>query len=302
MGTAAPWQAALLRLCRFNRIHQHYPGRWRVCRFLSRHCGQLTDLPPLEAQVGRATFLKLDPKERFDGLKTLINGLNPREPLINLAIQILRPGDNAIDIGANVGYFSAVAALAVGDGGRVLSFEAAPPTYQRLQTLARRNLHHNVVAYHAAVADKAGELLLHLGPQDHSGTTSIRPLGEKETRHVTVPAVAIDDLLDSLPLIRLVKIDVEGAEMLVARGMERLLQRDKPYLLIEVTDSFLRGLGSNKSELVAFFTVRGYQVLRIENPVIPYEERDEPQCDVLMVPPGGATVGFHEGLVQNVRW
>jgi FkbM family methyltransferase len=233
-------------------------------------------------------------------LKTLVHGLNPREPISNLTLQILRPGDNAVDIGANVGYFTALAALAVGATGHVYAFEASPATYARLQTLVQRNRWNNIQTFPFAASDRAGEVELYCGPLDHTGTTSMRDLGARTTATTHVEAVAIDDLLDQLPAVRLVKIDVEGAEALVTKGMVKLLTRDHPYVLMEVSDSFLRSLGSNKGELIRMYESYGYRPYRVDRPVIPYEEQDEYQCDVLLVPNGCPPIQFSDSLIEAV--
>lgn len=297
------WQRFLLQLCQWNRLHQDYPGRWRICRFLEVQAGShLAGLQARRAKVARGTYLHLDPRERYDGLKTLVHGLNPREPLVNVAMQLLRPGDNVLDIGANVGYFSALAALTVGERGQVFAFEASPSTYARLQTLVASNAHGNIRAFEAAVSDSAGEVEFHCGPLDHTGTASLRNLSDRTSSVTRVRALALDDLLHTLPTIRLVKIDVEGAESLVAKGMGALIRRDRPHVLVEVTDSFLRGLASNKSELVEIYRTHGYTPWRVQRELVPYVEQDEFQCDVLMVPAGSRAVGFDERLALGLRW
>lgn len=296
------WQSLLLQLCQFNRLHQDYPGRWRLCEFLDGQSHHLASLPPVPIKVARNTLLHLDPGERFDGLKTIIYGLNPKEPLSNIALQLLRPGDNVLDVGANVGYFSALASMAVGPQGRVLAFEASPSTHQRLQTLVGANAYDNVRTMEVAVADKAGELKFHCGPLDHTGTASLRDLAERTSAVTRVKAIALDDLLDTLPPVRLIKIDVEGAEALVLKGMSRLLGRDQPYVLTEVTDTFLRSMGSGKTDLIQAYQAQGYAPFRIGRTVAPYVDGDEFQCDVLMVPGQAAAVNFSDSLTRGLKW
>ena len=256
----------------------------------------------MTVKVAQGKFLHLDPREKFDGLKTIINGLNPREPLTNLALQILRAGDNILDIGANVGYFSALSAAAVGESGKVYAFEASPSTYQRLQTLAQSNPHKNINTFELAVSNESGSLVFHCGPPDHTGTASLRDLGNRTSSTVTVRSVTIDELLDSFPTIRLVKVDVEGAEARVAQGMLRLIERDQPYILTEVTDSSLRALNSSKDELIEIYKDLGYSPFRVDRNVEPYTERVEYQCDVLLVPKNSSPFTFNESLVKWVRW
>ncbi|CAG1022986.1 2-O-methyltransferase NoeI [Methylococcales bacterium] len=237
-------------LCELNRLNQNFPARWRLCRWLDQQKTVLRASPAGPAKIANRTYIYLNPLESFDGLKTLIYGLNIREPLTNIISQLLRPGDNMIDVGANVGYFSALASLTVGLNGKIFSFEASPSTYQRLQVLANNNLYRNIKTYNHAVSDANSEIEFHCGPTNHTGISSIRSLGNKTSSVVKVSAIRLDNMIDDFPPIRLIKIDVEGAETLVLNGMKSLLARDKPYVIAEISDSFLRQLGSNKHELI----------------------------------------------------
>ena len=248
--------------------------------------------------MGYGVRLHLALDDIYDGQKYYIHGFNAREPLGNLMCQIMRPGDSAIAVGANVGYFTAMLSLLAGEGGKVFAVEAAPRTYERLQTLVRHNPHGNILTFPYAVADANGQVELSLGPPDHTGVSSLRDLSRLHAERVTVPSRTLDSMLPELPRIRLVKIDVEGAEMLVLRGMEKLLARDRPHLLVEVTDSFLRSLGATKQALVDHMLARGYAAFRVGRCVEPYEHRDEYQCDVLFVPEKSPATAFDEQRVN----
>lgn len=80
----------------------------------------------------------------------------------------------------------------------------------------------------------------------------------------------------------------------------KLLTRDHPYVLMEVSDSFLRSLGSSKGELIRLYESHGYRPYRVDRQVTPYEERDEYQCDVLLAPNGCPPIQFSERLVEAV--
>jgi len=292
----------LKRLCEVNRLNQDFPGRWRLCRWLTeQNSSILAYFKAGPVKVADRTYLHLDPAEPYDGLKTIIHGLNIREPLTNIIRQLLMPGDCFLDIGANVGYFSALASLTVGENGQVLSFEAAPSTYQRLQVLANNNLFNNIKTFNCAVSDTNGEVEFHCGPSDHTGIASMRELGIKASSTIKVQAICLDNILKEIPPVRLIKIDVEGAEMLVSLGMKHLLQRDKPYIIVEVTDGFLRQLGSNKYELVNYFCDLGYSPFRIQIPLDSYKHKDEYQCDVLFVHQSNPITNFNE-KIYHINW
>lgn len=242
------------------RRFQNFPGRWRLGDWLDARRPQLSALPSGPKRMGHGLRLYLSLDDVYDSQKYFVHGFNTREPLGNLMREVMRPGDAALDIGSNVGYFTGMLSLLAGRQGKVFAFEAAPATYERLQIVAQHNPHGNVRTHHCAVSDSIGSIELSLGPCDHTGISSMRDLPQQGGK-VTVPSLTIDSLLAELPKIRLAKIDVEGAEMLVLRGMDRLIERDHPYLFVEVTDTFLRSLGSSKHELVSHVLARGYTAM-----------------------------------------
>lgn len=100
--------------------------------------------------------------------------------------------------------------------------------------------------------------------------------------------------------VGLVKIDVEGVEVLVTKGMAKLLPRDHSYVLMEMSDSFLHSLESSKGGLIRLYESHGYRPYRVDRQVTAYEERDEYQCDELLVPNGFPPIQFSEKLAEAV--
>ncbi|MEP0843649.1 MAG: FkbM family methyltransferase [Phycisphaerae bacterium] len=186
----------------------------------------------------------------------------------SLLRRFLRAGDVFIDVGANVGYFSLVASRLVGPAGRVVGFEPSPRTFEVCRSNIARNNCTNVSLYPVALADRAGELEL-TEPAGGSGLATLRPLDGTPSAVVArhkVRTVALDECLSpwEADRVRLVKIDVEGAEMLVLRGMTRLLARGADlHVICEVTDSFLRQTGASAAELHAFMREQGFEAFRI---------------------------------------
>jgi FkbM family methyltransferase len=149
------------------------------------------------------------------------------EPQVEAVIaQCLKPGDTFIDVGANIGYFTLLAASLVGPKGRVVAFEASSATFARLGDNIRRNGMEKIVqAVHAAVADREGVLTLHLGPEDNSGMASL--LRDQGGTAEQVQAKPLGMLVPEADLAaaRLIKIDVEGAEEMVVTGMQPILHK-----------------------------------------------------------------------------
>lgn len=138
----------------------------------------------------------------------------------------LRPGDTFIDVGANIGVFSVLAAKHVGGDGTVVAIEASPPVFTALEDSLALNGHcTNVRCVNAAVGAARGTAVVYSGPDKNTGlTTTVASRGFAE--HGVVESWPLDDLLtpDEMRTTRMVKIDVEGAEESVIGGMGRLLE------------------------------------------------------------------------------
>jgi FkbM family methyltransferase len=201
-------------------------------RFLSRY------LPPLRPAlwngligpklswrdhrfVARTEFGALVEGTTLDVIQRYIYYFGIWEPYVSRFVaRRISPGDVVLDIGANIGYMSLLAASAVGPRGRVVAIEASAATYRKLKANLNRNDARQVQAIHGAVADQLGTLTLFHAPDTNTGMTSlVRDFGEGGEAVQAGPLqhwVAPDDLRRA----RLIKIDVEGAE---AQVLESLL-------------------------------------------------------------------------------
>lgn len=150
--------------------------------------------------------------------------------------RLLQPGDRFIDAGANIGYFTLLAASLVGEQGRVDAFEPQPDNRARLMRhLERNNLTSRVHIHPLALGDHDGEVNIHYYTEayNHGSSTLFAEPGVN-TRSTPVPMRRMDEIItpdDDRP-IRLIKLDIEGAEPLAIAGMTRLLQSDHPPAII----------------------------------------------------------------------
>jgi FkbM family methyltransferase len=152
------------------------------------------------------------------------------EKEFQLLDSLLQSGDWVIDVGANVGHYTARMSRLVGGTGRVLAFEPVPKTFRLLAANARLFAHENVTLLNAAVSQQS-ELSSIDVPSVQSGAY---------LAHLTECNTGLQVLclpLDSLQLphrVSLIKVDAEGHELAVLRGMERLLRCDRPTLIVEL--------------------------------------------------------------------
>lgn len=156
--------------------------------------------------------------------------------------RLVRPGDWVLDVGANIGYMTALAARMVGAGGRVDAFEPEPGNRARLEAhVALNGLSDRVRVHAVALSDRAGEATIHsfagVAGSNH-GSSSLFPHARLSPSATAPVATArLDDVLAALDGVagrrpRLVKMDVEGAEPLVVSGMAGLLGGPEPPAIL----------------------------------------------------------------------
>ncbi len=175
----------------------------------------------------------------------------------------LRPGNTFVDVGANWGYFSLMAAHRVGSNGRVIAVEPDPRLYGALAANVARNSLSNVTRLSIAAAAVAGTAPLH-GFRQGDGNRGVSSLlgGHASGPSFTVRTAPLDGLLDSLgiDLVDLVKIDVEGAEGLALTGMVDGLRRHRyKRVLVEMHPRALAGIGSSPGHAAQGMRDAGYR-------------------------------------------
>lgn len=173
--------------------------------------------------------------------------LGTYEPELQFAIKDLtKPGQIIFDVGANIGFTSLLFAERTGSTGHVFSFEALPSNITRLEeNIALNNFKDWVTIIHAAVQDQSGPVNFLIGPSHGTGKAE-GSLGRSNLNyhdHIQVPGVSIDDFvyLSEHDKPDIIKIDIEGGELLALTGMLELLRDCGPILLLE-----LHGLDSTR--------------------------------------------------------
>lgn len=162
----------------------------------------------------------------------------------------LKPGMTFLDVGANVGYFTLLAASRVGREGRVFSVEPSPYAYERLTASVRANGLSQVKAFQMGLSARAGELNLYVPPASDGFHSPTMSAGWETV--VRVPVRPLDDCLDEwgVNAVDLMKLDVEGHEAQILEGASRSLAAGRiRAMLCEFNDHWLRQQGSSPGEL-----------------------------------------------------
>ncbi len=177
---------------------------------------------------------------------------------------IVEPGMSVVDIGANIGYFTMLAASLVGSAGRVLAVEPNPRNVRMLEASRRANGFDRVTIAQTAAGRETGLLLLNTSYSN--GTTSDLPADLQALFGAqAVPGIRLDSLLDRDAQVDVIKIDVEGAEYNALLGAEATLRRCRPLLISEFSPSLMPGISNITGEdYLRWLTGLGYALAVIE--------------------------------------
>jgi FkbM family methyltransferase len=151
-------------------------------------------------------------------------------------VEILEPGMVFYDIGANIGFFSLLAARLVGATGKVFSFEPDPQNAIRLRQNIERNGFANVTVVESGVWWKSGPLRF-VPANETSPDHGVGKFDSFGTGGIWIPCVALDDFVQSAPIPGAIKCDVEGAEIEVFHGGKMLLSNNHPVVVCETHSS-----------------------------------------------------------------
>lgn len=220
-----------------------------------------------------------------DTIQTCIYFFGFWEPTITKYIQMtLQEGDTFIDIGANVGYDTLLASRCVGSTGKVYCFEASPSIYSLLKTNLKLNNVTNVTSYNIAVTDRPCEVPIYLHSADNLGGSSIIPqVAAERSAEIegSVQGLPLPGILDAAVICqaRMIKIDVEGAEWNVVRGIGRIIAElsQKTEVLIEINEKSLAANGATLKDMLDIFMSAGYEPYMIDNEYSAYFNIKKPE-------------------------
>lgn len=192
----------------------------------------------------------------------------PLEPgLLRLFRSLIQPGMVVVDVGAHIGTYTLEAARLLAGHGKVYSFEPTPRTFAILRDNVQVNgflESGNVVLCQAAVADRKGLATLGVYPENSGHNTLFA--GSDCPASVEVPTIALDEALAAETHVDVVKIDAEGAEPLILRGMGRILT-DNPgiRILMEFAPVHLKRAGFDPGAFVEEIQSMGFSIARVHD-------------------------------------
>ena len=181
--------------------------------------------------------LSLYPKDKGVSIELAVYRVH--EPCTSrLLAQCLEPGMTVIDVGCNIGYYALLEAQRVGPTGRVIAIEPEPTNARLFLHNVQANGYQNIVFHQVAISDRNGTSSLRIS--EKSNRHSLNPVPWPTTA-VEVPVRTLDSLIEEDPpeSVDLVRMDLEGHEVMVLSGMLHTIQRYSPRLVIEIHPDIL---------------------------------------------------------------
>ena len=191
--------------------------------------------------------------------------------MIEAMKNLLKSGDVFIDVGANIGYLTAIGAGLVGKSGQVHSFEPVPEYFRRLEKMAMMNPDYRIVVNQCALGEKEGTGNICVARQNIGWNTMVPNFMKggtlKETLRISIDR--LDSYLEENAIedVSLIKIDVEGFEFPVLKGLQVYFEKtsNRPAIICEVVPNAYSLLGRKLAELPEYIKEYGYSIFGLVN-------------------------------------
>ena len=244
--------------------------RWYLNRFPLRDgkARFYQTLHPVLMPLDRFMVTDIDPGFRLkcdlhdpEQLKVYFYGHYHERYEARLIQKTLNHGDNFWDIGANIGYFTLLAAAALHNTGQVIAFEPGQTAFRSLQENIGLNHFNNITSVNLAASDCAGEAKLYLASEIADTGANLYQGGTDRMQFEIIQTIPLDSFLsqERLSPPHLVKVDVEGAELAVLQGAINILSEFSPLLLLEMEEKNLRLAGTDKAAIQDWLSPLGYR-------------------------------------------
>jgi FkbM family methyltransferase len=191
-------------------------------------------------------------------------------------LNLIAGGDVVVDVGAHVGYYTLLAARKVGPEGRVFAFEPHPDNFDLLVKNINSNFYRNVIPVQKAVSNKTGKAELFLqAPSTHS----LFRKNQNSNESVLVETTTLDEYFQTVEKrlrsrLKLIKMDIEGAEPQAMQGMQQILNEiGEVAIICEFEPENLKASGCDPSEFKSYLTEQGFKLQSIDKNLLCLKSR-----------------------------
>ena len=202
-----------------------------------------------------------------DSLQLSLNGIYG-EFETEIVKNEIKPNDVVLDVGAHIGYFTLLFAKLVGSEGKVFSFEPEPKNFELLTKNIEINNYENVITESKIVSDKNEKCTLYTFETSSGANRIYKPNENINVKPIEVDSISLDEYFKNsefLKRIKFVKIDVEGAELLVLKSMKSIFQNNNNIkLLLEFNPKFLLEIGSKSSDFFNLLHSESFSIFFID--------------------------------------
>ena len=203
----------------------------------------------------------IDPKDEFIGVPMLVEGYEKYET--KLFKKYIKENMGVIDIGANIGYYSLLAAKLVGKNGKVYAFEPETANYKMLLKNVEINGYTNIVSEQKALSNKNGKTELFLSKVNSGEPSICKKNISADDGFVEVETIRLDDVIKDTH-IDFIKMDVQGAEGLVLDGAENILRNNNLKIMMEFWPAGLSNMGTDPQGLLIKLQQNGFKISIID--------------------------------------
>lgn len=212
--------------------------------------------------------------DKQDSLWLSINGIYEKFET-ELVKQEIKKGDVVLDVGANIGYFTLIFAKLVGNNGKVFAFEPDPTNFEILKKNIELNGYKNVELVQKALSDKNQKVALIIDQQNTAGN-HLNLESEINENSIQIDAITADDYFKKFEQkINFIKIDVEGAETMVLKGMVNTLNKNNILkLMVEYNPDAIMNMGLEPKSYLELLVKNGFGIFDIDSKNMEIEKTD----------------------------
>ncbi len=196
---------------------------WRVLRYLLINLGNKNKFIIKSIQKSR---MLLDIKDEGISKDLILDGIREPESTREIA-NILKPGNVVVEAGANIGYYALMESRLIGKKGIVYAVEPSPKNFENLNRNIKLNKITNMKTYQLAIGDKIGKAKMNISPYSNLSSL-VKQKNRRITKTIEVKVTTMDNFLKGKRHPNFIRMDVEGYEYNILKGMKGILKSKKP--------------------------------------------------------------------------